>query len=359
MPGAKDLFDESSMSFGSHLESLRTHLIRAILGLFVGVAISLIYGDTIIKEISAPILEALEKNSAKKASNPEKTDFWKSRWDTFQQYISGKEKPNQPKEKEDIKKLNSNTIRIKVSPRMIAQTLHEAYPEIYNAPPKKKDAEEDEYIYWTVSSDDIQRWNQAVKENYKPKTFNVQEAFLTYLKVALVSGFILASPWIFYQLWLFVAAGLYPHERKYVYLYMPVSIGLFLLGAFFCFKWVLPLVLVFLLEFNNFLNTQATIRLSEYISFAIMLPVMFGLSFQLPLVMLLLERLHIMNVKTYREKRRMAILIISIASMLMTPSDPMSMMMMMIPLCILYELGIWMCKMAGPQTNPFDEIAAT
>ncbi len=90
---------------------------------------------------------------------------------------------------------------------------------------------------------------------------------------------------------MFVAAGLYPHERKYIYIYLPMSLFLFTGGAVFCFYAVFPFVLKFLLSFNAMLDVNPQIRLSEWINFAVMLPVMFGVSFQLPLVMLFLERI--------------------------------------------------------------------
>ena len=180
---------------------------------------------------------------------------------------------------------------------------------------------------------------------------------MTYLKVAFVAGLLLASPWVFYQAWLFVATGLYPHERKYIYVYLPLSTVLFVGGAVFCFYAVFPFVLHFLLGFNEWLGVQPQIRLSEWISFAIMLPLMFGLAFQLPLVMLFLERISIFDAPTYREKRRMAVLVIAVLSMFLTPADPMSMLLMMFPLVILYEFGIMLCSYS-PAKSPFEAEAA-
>jgi sec-independent protein translocase protein TatC len=177
--------------------------------------------------------------------------------------------------------------------------------------------------------------------------------------VGFVSGIVLSSPWIFYQLWLFVAAGLYPHERKYVYTFLPMSIGLFLFGAMFCFYGVFPIVLDFLLGFNERMKITAQIRISEYISFAVMLPLVFGISFQLPLVMLFLNKVSIVQVKDYREKRRLAILIIAIASMVLTPTgDPFTLFMMMAPLLVLYEVGIYLCQWTA-EKSPFESPATT
>ena len=179
---------------------------------------------------------------------------------------------------------------------------------------------------------------------------------MTYIKISMVAGFVLTSPWVFYQIWLFVAAGLFPSERKHVYIYLPMSLGLFLAGAIFCYFFVFPIVLDFLISFNKWLGIEIQPRLSEYISLALMLPVMFGISFQLPLIMLFLERIGVMTVKGYSENWRMAILVISIASMLLTPSDPQSMLLMMFPLIILYVAGIQLCKFS-PSAGTADPLA--
>lgn len=218
-----------------------------------------------------------------------------------------------------------------------------------NANQKNK---EDATILLQLTAPEFAQFRETSEQIDKPITLNVQEAFLTYLKVAIVAGLVMGSPWIFYQIWLFVAAGLYPHEQKYVYIFLPVSLTLFIGGAMFCFFLVFPFVLKFLLGFNEMLEIHPQIRLSEWISFAIMLPVMFGISFQLPLVMLFLERISIFEATGYREKRRMAVLVIAILSMLLTPADPMSMVLMMIPLMVLYELGIVMCRFSAAK-SPF------
>ena len=105
------------------------------------------------------------------------------------------------------------------------------------------------------------------------------------------------------------------------------------------------------------LEVTPQIRLSEWISFAVMMPLLFGVSFQLPLVMLFLERISIFDANDYSQKRRMAVLIISILSMMLTPADPASMILMMIPLVFLYELGILLCRWTAKR-SPFAEAAA-
>jgi sec-independent protein translocase protein TatC len=238
----------------------------------------------------------------------------------------------------------------------LLQQLHELSPQAYPPPPEDLQGKT---LKLQAASDVLVDLRSRIKQISEPVTLNVQEAFFTYMKVGFISGFVLASPWIFYQMWLFVAAGLYPHERKYIYTFLPMSIGLFLVGAVFCFYGVFPIVLDFLLGFNERMQITAQIRISEYISFAVMLPLVFGISFQLPLVMLFLNKVSIVQVKDYREKRRLAILIIAIASMVLTPTgDPFTLFMMMAPLLALYEVGIYLCVWMQSK-SPFEAAATT
>src|SRR5262249_8780027 len=167
------------------------------------------------------------------------------------------------------------------------------------------------------------------------------ETITIFFMVCLVTGLVMVSPWVFYQGWAFVAAGLYRHERHYVMKYLPMSLGLFLAGVILCFWFVLPITLGFLLEFNVWLGVAPTLRLSEWMSFATMLPLVFGVAFQTPLIMLFLERIGIFTVDDFKAKRKMAILVITIAAAILTPGqDPISMLRLAVPMILLYELGI-------------------
>jgi sec-independent protein translocase protein TatC len=296
------------MSFGDHLEALRIHLWKALIGLAICVVLSLFIGHKIVAVVRAPIDAALKEYNLDKLPQEESEEQQKS----IEELITSLNEQQNP------------TAETKALQKIL-----------------------EDYQF---------RINNLEETMSEPVTLAVQEAFTTiYLKVSFVAGLVMASPWVIYQIWLFVAAGLYPHERKYVYIYLPISIFLFLGGALFCFYAVFPFVLNFLLGFNKLLGVNPQIRLSEWISFAITLPVMFGISFQLPLIMLFLERISVFELKDYHEKRRMAILIISIISMLMTPADPMSMLLMMLPLILLYELGILMCKyFPSANASPFE-----
>lgn len=167
------------------------------------------------------------------------------------------------------------------------------------------------------------------------------ETMTIYFMVCLVTGLVIASPWVFYQIWAFIAAGLYRHERHYVTKFLPVSLGLFLTGVFLCFLWVLPVTMVFLLKFNVWLGIEPTLRLSEWMSFATIMPLIFGICFQTPLVMLFLERIGVLTVDDFRAKRKIAILVMIIAGAILTPTqDPLSMFALAAPMILLYEIGI-------------------
>ena len=348
MPRTRDLFDDSTMTFGEHLEVLRVHVWRGLIGLVIGVLIALFYGDKVIGILRGPINEALHKHNQPEATD----DLGNMDFGKFLKQLFSGEEIDAPKPEVQVETIAENELEVQVSVQSLQDMLESIAPgTIQTETPEPAEAGEatapdakPKMVSLILKSDEIAMLKELVKRSEQPIALKVEEAFMTYIKISIVTGFVLASPWIFYQIWLFVAAGLYQHERKYIYIYLPMSLGLFLSGAVFCFYFVFPIVLDFLISFNKWLGIAIQPRLSEYISFALMLPVMFGISFQLPMIMLFLERIGIMTVKSYLENWRMAVLIISIASMLLTPSDPSSMLLMMFPLIILYFGGVLLCR---------------
>ena len=136
---------------------------------------------------------------------------------------------------------------------------------------------------------------------------------------------------------------------------MPISIALFFGGASLAFVFVFDPVLDFLFTFNKGMNADFDPRIGEWLSFVLILPLGFGISFQLPLVMLFLNRIGVATLDFYIQQWRIAILIICVISMVLTPADPVSMMLMAAPLCLLYLLGIVMCKYMPSGRSPFEE----
>jgi sec-independent protein translocase protein TatC len=184
------------------------------------------------------------------------------------------------------------------------------------------------------------------------------EGIVVFMKVCLATAFVLASPWIFFQLWSFVAAGLYRHEKRLVHLFLPGSVLLFLAGVLVCQFIVMPAAVEYLLQINEWLGFQPELRLTEWLGFAVFLPLVFGISFQTPLVMLVLERIGMIPVATFRRKRKVAWFVLAVFAAVVTPTpDPINMLLLAIPMGMLYELGIALCALlpGGARRNFEDE----
>jgi len=236
----------------------------------------------------------------------------------------------------------------------------------------------------------------------------ISEVFMNYLKVSLISALAIASPWMIYQLWQFVAAGLYTHERKVVTKYIPMSIGLLLTGMLFVYFFVMPLTIRWLLEFSSSVPVPSDIQsptvqiapdqvvkipqfhgdpekpvenqwwlndfdgrlkfffhgqtrviqfgperlfapmisVGDYIDLMLMTLLTFGLAFQMPLVVLAIASIGIVDVQQLRDYRRYVYFAMSILAAVIAPGDVVSAMMaLLIPLILLYELGIFMAWM--------------
>jgi sec-independent protein translocase protein TatC len=169
---------------------------------------------------------------------------------------------------------------------------------------------------------------------------SLQEGFIIQLKLALVVGIILALPVIVYEIWAFVAAGLYAHERQWVLLYGPASFLLFLSGVAVAYFVVLPLAVVVLLNQGRALGLDAALRVSEYVPFVMWLLLGFGIVFQMPLVVVFLTRLGIVTPRALSRSRRYALMAIVVLSAVLTPQDPFTLLAMAVPLALLYEVSI-------------------
>lgn len=172
------------------------------------------------------------------------------------------------------------------------------------------------------------------------------EAFFVYLQVALTAALFAASPYIFYQVWIFIAPGLYEEERKNVLPLAAFSAFFFLVGAGFCYLVVFPFAFAFFIGFANE-SIAAMPSLSEYLGFALKLLIAFGLIFEMPLFAFFLSRLGIVTADLMRKFRRYAALVIFIVAAVLTPPDVMSQLLMAIPMMLLYEFSILVAAAFG------------
>jgi sec-independent protein translocase protein TatC len=175
------------------------------------------------------------------------------------------------------------------------------------------------------------------------------DGFISYMEISLIAGVIFASPWIFYQLWLFISAGLYPHERRYIYLAAPFSAGLFVTGALLFIIFIAPVTLYYLIWFNkNILGVTSNFAFPQYVSFIGTMMLVFGLAFQTPIAIFFLNKTGLISVSTFKGARKYVLLGIVVVSAAAIPgSDPFSLFAMVIPIYMLYELGILLCNLTG------------
>lgn len=183
------------------------------------------------------------------------------------------------------------------------------------------------------------------------------EAFFTFMKVAFIAGIFLTSPFIFYQIWAFIAPGLYDSEKMFV---VPVSIAsaiFFIGGGAFCYFVVFPFAFEFFMQYSND-RIIAMPTLNESFGFVLQMLVAFGLVFELPLFVFFLARLGVVTADFLRKTRRYAILVIVIVAAILTPPDVISQMLMAAPLYLLYEFSIFIAQVFGkkkPESVEEDE----
>lgn len=323
MPTDKDLFEEErsmvAMSFGDHIEELRLRLILALLGLAVGVLITFVpplnLGFRVMRQMEGPAEIALDhfytKRASERALEAEKNHKW------------------------------TQSLKMAIPAEEYVRALERIAPDLKLPKAEAIQGKEIEFPV-TLSEADLIRTQAKINEKKNPIiTLAPLEGITIFFMVCLTTGLVIASPWVFYQIWAFIAAGLYKHERAYVNKFLPISLGLFLSGVMICFFGVLPVTLSILLEFNVMLGIEPSLRLTDWMGFATILPVVFGVCFETPLVMLILERIGILSVDDFRSKRKYAILIIVVAAALLTPGpDVFSQCMLAVPMIGLYELGI-------------------
>lgn len=174
---------------------------------------------------------------------------------------------------------------------------------------------------------------------------NPAEAFLTYIKLSFYAALFFSSPYILYQAWMFVAPGLYAHERRYLLPFMVVSVLLFVTGVAFAYFVVSPFAFRFLMGFATDLIRPAP-SLREFLGFVSMLLLAFGVVFELPVFVFFLTKMGIIDHTTLARNRRYAVLIIFIVAAILTPPDVFTQLLMAGPLLVLYEASIFVAKIA-------------
>lgn len=331
---ANDLFHETTMSFGDHLEELRVHLWRALLGVIAAFIFMCFFANYVVKLITEPV------------------ESQQQRW--YRDHVSRRAKAFKEEiEQQPVGERPSVAGQVTLSPdaaRNLAVAL--------GLDPKKDRPTEAITLPVEVPVGDlIDRISvpmAVVNRMGSLRSLSAQETLVIYFKAVLGASIVLASPWVFYQVYAFIKVGLYAHERRFVNLTLPFSVLLFLSGVAICYFAVFPAMLRFFLATNEWMDIEPETRLSEWVGFAVVLMLIFGVTFQMPLAMLMLERVGILSHQQLAGQRRMAIFVIVIAAAIITPGgDPNTLLLLAGPMYILFELGLFLMRYFE-RKNPFE-----
>ncbi|MCH8216655.1 MAG: twin-arginine translocase subunit TatC [Planctomycetes bacterium] len=346
------------MSLGDHLEELRFRLIRALLAIGIGLTVCLSFGGSILGVIERPYRQVMQARQAeeKKAEEKKAAEQAEVQVAPFQVIgVLGDLSPSDVNRVGTAKSIQYQGMSLPVfTLEEIAKSdlsdpnaaLSVAIIQVGNQTfgllsslPAAAGGETD------VGSNTKIRIPAASARDANPirqlQTLGPTHGIMSYIKISLLSGLILSSPLVFYQIWMFVAAGLYKNEKKFVYWAAPFSAGLFVLGALFFLLVVAPLTLGFLVSFNDrFLRVESNFTFTDYVSFVTMLTFVFGVAFQTPIAIFFLTSTGLVSVSRLRSSRGYVLLGIVVVAAMATPPDVISQVTLALPLYLLFELGI-------------------
>ncbi len=183
---------------------------------------------------------------------------------------------------------------------------------------------------------------------------DVTGSFFVPMKVTMLVAFLGALPVIMYQLWAFIAPGLYNHERKLILPIVTSSYILFIAGMAFAYFLVFPTVFQFMAHYNAPLGADMATDIDKYLSFAMTTFLAFGLTFEVPVVVVVLVKLGMVRIKKLKEIRPYIIVGAFVIAAVVTPPDVLSQLLLAVPLCLLYELGILVARFYEPKLDPAD-----
>ena len=304
--------DLISMSLGDHLEELRARMILMLLGVFVGLIFGLFVGKRFIHLLEEPYYHAVEriykKEKGTDSDNSSTTPKVLVRFhiDEKNEDIMGSLKPGDS--------------------FLAYMEFCEGEPNNLNVVPPPPFLSTD-----TSSLGEL-------------KTLKPSEGFVIYLKVSLVFGIVLTSPWLFWQIWAFVSAGLYTHEKKFMRVVSPVSAILFIFGCVFFLLLVAPNVMYFFIRFDRSMGAQSNWTLQYYMDMVLVLTLVFGLAFQSPIAIVFSERMGLVTVEAMTKARKYVFLGCFVVSAMVTPPEVVSQISLALPLYILFEGSIIVCR---------------
>lgn len=335
----KSVLDEEK-PFLHHLEDLRSMLFKTIITIIVSMILCFNFADTLLDFLRKPVDEVWDSFEKKHLPSEIQTVDW-----VLAKQIADTSPGLTQKARLALLKRESPEV----------QKLVEAYPILKAARLLPLD-EQNEFIVEAVSSPEIEKMIQELEKSKAliqngemgkgavkmMSALQPAEGFNLSIKLAFYAGLIVSFPLLMLFLLEFIVPGLKASERKTLYKSIAIGFGLFLAGASFAFFVVLPQILDFFFDYSMKMGISNDWRIGFYLSFALQFIFLFGLSFELPVVVMPFVKLGIINYDMMKGTRRYAIVIIAILSAVLTPQDVISMLMMGVPMYILYEICIYL-----------------
>lgn len=198
---------------------------------------------------------------------------------------------------------------------------------------------------------------EALPAGGKMIVTDVTGSFFVPMKVTMLVAFLIALPVVMYQLWAFIAPGLYLHERKLILPLVVSSYTLFIIGMAFAYFLVFPTVFKFMASYNAPLGAEMSTDIDNYLSFAMTTFLAFGITFEVPVVVVVLVRMGMVSLAKLREIRPYVIVGAFVISAIVTPPDVLSQLLLAVPMTLLYELGLLIARLYVPKPSD-DEATA-
>ncbi len=305
-PGADEV-EASRMSLGDHLHELRARLMRAVIAVVIAFAVIYAFREPAFEMVQGP------HNWAISQLNLEKTEVLEERLAAAQAADAAAAERGE-------------------SPR-----IYEAWEENPAKPG----------TYFEPGYPEVKRLNSTFRLETSLLNFAADSGFFVKMRVCFWLALFVAGPFALWEIWGFVAAGLYKHERKVIYTYFPMSILLFLGGVLFGFFVLVPYALYFLgLDSIGSRAMEVRMGVDQYLGFLKGLALALGAVFQLPVIMVALARIGLVEPKTFAYYRKHTLVGALVAAAILTPPDPVTQLMMAGPVVLLYEAGVHLSKWA-------------
>jgi sec-independent protein translocase protein TatC len=197
---------------------------------------------------------------------------------------------------------------------------------------------------------------KALPEGSRMIAVGVVSPFLVPIKVSVMAAIALALPWVLYQVWAFVAPGLYKHEKKLVLPLVAASTILFYAGAAFCYFFVFGQAFPAIQKMAP-ISVAVSPDIEAYLDFVITMFIAFGVAFEVPIVVIILARMGIVTVSQLKQFRTYFVVGAAAVAGVVTPPDPVSMIALLVPMVVLYEVGIWMAQIFIKHTQAPQDVA--